>query len=227
MKYSIVIPAYNEEKFVASTIKAALAQDVGKKNFEVIVVDNNSKDKTSEVAKKAGADKVVVEKKQGTNMARQKGLEVSKGDIVAFLDADSEPPKDWLKKIGEVLDEGEYAAVSGPYKYGSWQDIAFSFFPYITPIFQFIFRKKAGVMMGGNFALPRKTINKIGKLPQVEFYGDDTYIAVTVARKVGRVLFTPKIWVKSSPRRFKEQGTFGTAIKYFYNFIKVYFTAKI
>jgi len=227
MRYSVVIPAYNEEAFIAATVNSVKSQTVGRENIEIIVVDNNSKDKTSEAAKKAGADIVVVEKKQGTNMARQKGIDVSKGDIVAFLDADSEPPKDWLHKIGGFLESGKYAAVSGPYKYGSWQDMAFVFFPYIGPFFQFIFRKKAGVMMGGNFALPKETINKIGKLPQVKFYGDDTYIAVTVARKAGKVLFTRNLWVKSSPRRFKSQGTFGTALKYFYHFLKVYFTAKV
>src|SRR3989344_5171320 len=99
MKFSIVIPAFNEEASIGVAIQSLLNQKIGRKDYEIIVVDNNSTDKTSAVAKAAGADKVLKEKHPGPNYARQKGYSESNGSIVAFLDADSLVPKDWLLRI--------------------------------------------------------------------------------------------------------------------------------
>ena len=166
MKFSVVIPAFNEEKTINHSIGALLKQDVSRKNFEIIVVDNNSKDKTSIAAKKAGADKVVVEKEPGTNFARQKGVEVSKGKIVAFLDADSKPPKDWLSTIEEVMKRGDLVGVSGPYRYGqAFLDfMAGTVFPPFAKIFPKVTGIKGGIMLGGNMAMYKSAIDKIEKL---------------------------------------------------------------
>ena len=61
---------------------------------------------------------MVNEKRQGSNIARQAGLEKATGEIVAFLDADSVPPPDWLQKIGQDLADDKFAAVSGPPDFG-------------------------------------------------------------------------------------------------------------
>ena len=63
---SVVIPAFNEEKYLPACLEALKKQTF--KNYELIVVDNNSTDKTAQIAKKFGA-RVVKEKKQGRNMA--------------------------------------------------------------------------------------------------------------------------------------------------------------
>jgi len=116
-KFSVIIPVYNEEGYIKLAIIALKNQNLPRQDFEIIVVDNNSNDATAEVAKNAGADKVVKELKQGTNMARQRGFLESRGKIVAFLDADSKPPIDWLTKIKKILLQKDVAAVSGPFDY--------------------------------------------------------------------------------------------------------------
>lgn len=83
-KISVIIPAYNEEKNIGVVINTV------KKNknvLEIIVVDNLSTDKTEEVSLKAGA-KVIKCNMQGKGYAMEKGVEISKGDIIVFLDAD-------------------------------------------------------------------------------------------------------------------------------------------
>ncbi|MGC8776268.1 MAG: glycosyltransferase, partial [Minisyncoccia bacterium] len=67
-KISVVIPCYNEEKTISKVINS-----IPKEVFEIIVVDNNSNDKTSEIAKKLGA-KVVKENKQGYGYTLLKGF---------------------------------------------------------------------------------------------------------------------------------------------------------
>lgn len=83
-KISVIIPAFNEESNIEVVIRTAQKSEYVE---EVIVVDNLSTDKTEEVSLKAGA-KVVKCNIQGKGYAMEKGVEVSKNDIIVFLDAD-------------------------------------------------------------------------------------------------------------------------------------------
>ncbi len=110
---SVVVPAYNEEKLLPKCLDALKKQSFDRP-YEIIVVDNNSTDKTAKIAKKAGV-KVVSEKKKGISSARQKGIDVSQAEIIAQTDADSIPDKNWLKEIFSVLDSNSsIIGVSGP-----------------------------------------------------------------------------------------------------------------
>lgn len=231
MKFSVVIPAFNEAASITNSIRALKSQNVKRNDFEIIVVDNNSKDETFNVAVRAGADKVVKETIQGTNAARQRGYKESQGEIIAFLDADSEPPRDWLEKIKKNLSREGVAAVSGPfdYQFTNLKKILEriyirKFFPKAPAILKFIFRKKAGVIIGGNFAVWRKNIEKIGGLPQLAFWGDDAAIAMLISRKAGKVVFDPNLTVKSSPRRFEKGGFFRLSWRYIMAYLRAYFS---
>lgn len=82
-KVSVVIPAYNEEKGIAKVIKEFSLPFVD----EIIVVDNNCKDRTPQIAKKMGA-KVVSEKKQGYGFAIRRGFRETKGDLIFLTESD-------------------------------------------------------------------------------------------------------------------------------------------
>ena len=156
MKFSVIIPAYNESGHIANAIKSILAQDAGRRNFEVIVADNNSTDETSRAAREAGADKVVLETEQGTNMARNAGYKASKGEIIVFMDADCIAPPDWLSRIGRLLENSSLAMVSGPYDYGFSGIRAFldeiwtgKMFPKAPALWNFYSGKKRGLSSRG------------------------------------------------------------------------------
>ena len=97
IQISVVIPAYNEEKFLPKCLKSLKRQKTSLK-YEIIVVNNNSKDKTGEVAKKHKV-KVINEKKQGVGQARKTGTENAKGEIIVHVDADTIVFPDYLEKI--------------------------------------------------------------------------------------------------------------------------------
>ena len=227
MKFSIIIPALNEEKNVGKTIAAVKRQKIDEK-FEIIVANNNSDDNTASMAKVAGADKVVLEKELGTNLARQKGVEASEGEILVFLDADCIPPEDWLFNIDKVLKRKDVVAVSGPYRMN--QPLAdfmtWRVYPLIPRLMRLFTRQKGGIIIGGNFAAYRSAIDKIGGLPRIKFFGDDTAIAVLLARRAGKIVYTRKVWVRSSPRRLKEKGIIKIGLLYFRHFFRVYFDKK-
>lgn len=111
MKISVVVPTYNEEDYIEGCLKAL--QNQTKKPFEIIVVDNNSTDRTSEIAKSYGA-KVVKEKKKGVIFARNKGFDSAKGDIIARCDADSRPTPQWIEKIIYNFRNRPIDALTGP-----------------------------------------------------------------------------------------------------------------
>lgn len=233
MKFSIVIPAYNEAENIAAAIKALISQDFPRSDFEIIVVDDNSTDNTAVLAQEAGADLVIHEKKPGTNIARQAGLERAKGEIVAFLDADNIPPTDWLAKIGANLADQKISAVSGPYDYeltGFKKLLADIYNKYVmahgAQWLSFVFRRPAGIIIGGNFATRQEVLKKIGGLPPLVFWGDDAAIAMLIARRHGAVRFDSELIVKSSPRRVKKYGLIPLAARYVAAYLKVFFSRE-
>ena len=110
--YSIVVPAFNEEAFLPATLEAireahaAAHAELGLKG-ETVVVDNNSTDRTSEVARGAGADQVVFEPVNQISRSRNAGARAAKGRFLVFLDADTHLPPALLVKALAELQTGE------------------------------------------------------------------------------------------------------------------------
>jgi len=109
---SIVIPAYNEERYIAACLNSIAAQIV--KPSEVIVVDNNSTDATVATAKKYPFVKVLHEKRQHQVFAQATGFNDARSDILGRIDADSILPPDWVEKIIRAFEaDATLVAVTG------------------------------------------------------------------------------------------------------------------
>ncbi|MCL4403771.1 glycosyltransferase family 2 protein [Patescibacteria group bacterium] len=228
-RFSVVIPAYNAGPAIERTVRSAVNQQrtISRDDFEVIVVDNNSKDQTAHFAELGGADKVVKEFQKGTNFARNRGYLESQGEIVCFLDADCIAPDDWLWKIGRVFNDLKVQACGGPYDYGfhglkAAADVVYTraVFPFVIGLLSII--KGTAILIGGNFAVRRSAIEKIGGIPLVTYWGDDALVATLVRRMVGKVRFVSNLNVKSSHDRFDDKGFFRLAIGYARAFFRVW-----
>jgi len=121
-RVSIMIPAFNEENGIASTIKSALNLDYPKNLLEIIVVDDGSKDRTYEIAKRFEKDKrVKVYKKLngGKASALNFALKKARGEIVVSMDADTFAKPDSLKKMVAYFKDNRVMCVApsmGVYK---------------------------------------------------------------------------------------------------------------
>ena len=229
MKISVVIPAYNEEKNIADTIQAVLAQDYN--DFEVIVVNNASKDKTAEVASKFPVN-LVHEQRKGLLWARECGRVNAKGDLIVNIDADCLPDSNWLSNGVRHFTDPSIVAVTGPYDYhdGDWLfrnvslQIQKHLYHLMNSTIQFPYIKKGAVLIGGNNFIRSEVLKKTGGYnTALVFYGEDTDTAKRVS-KYGKVKFDKNLQMKTSARRFKDEGTLNITIKYIYHFFKVIFS---
>ena len=111
---SVVIPAYNEQDYVAACLQSLTWQKT-KTKFEVILIDNNSTDNTNKIAN-SFKDKlnirVIVEKQQGRGVARWRGFEEAVGSIIFSTDADTILPEDWVERFMKYFANKEIVAVT-------------------------------------------------------------------------------------------------------------------
>lgn len=113
---SVVIPVYNEEAHIGACLDAIAAQT--QMPDEVIVVNNNSTDKSVEIIKKYPFVTLLHEKRQGLRFTRNTGMAKATGDIIGRIDADSLPTPEWAATARRIFSEDhEAAAASGPCYY--------------------------------------------------------------------------------------------------------------
>jgi len=112
-KLSVIIPAYNEEKNIKETIKR-VKKSLKKFSFEIIVVDDGSKDNTYKVAKRNRVICVRHKKNMGKGAGFKTGIRKAKGEIIAQIDADSQfLPEELPKLIEPILkDEADVTLAS-------------------------------------------------------------------------------------------------------------------
>lgn len=220
MKISLVIPAYNEEKYIGQCLDSVL-RNSDPRIIEIIVVDNGSSDRTAEVAKERQGVRVVLEERKGTNMARQRGLQESSGDFVAYIDADTIMPKDWTEKAEKIFSkDSRIVSLSGPYRYYDGPKIQNRIIEILWYMFAPLMYRLAGYMvLGGNFIAKRSALMAMGGLDtSIKFYGDDTDIARRL-HKQGKVVFRMDFFIYSSSRRFSKEGPIKITLLYAINFL--------
>lgn len=236
-KISAVVPAHNEEANIARVITALLAQDYPE--FEIVVVDNASADRTGEIARgfaaRVAADGfpsrlfVIHEPRKGLLSAREAGRKAASGHIIANIDADCLPDPDWLSRGAAHFDDPLVVAVTGPYDYHDGGAL-FRNLSLITqrhiyrPLSLFLQHplvRKGAVLIGGNNFIRADVLESLGGYDtSILFYGEDTDTAKKVSSR-GRVHFNPKLAMKTSARRFKAEGSLNLMLKYWFHFAKV------
>lgn len=219
-KISLIICAYNEEKFIGNCLDFAIKNSEGKL-FEIIVVDNVSTDNTKEEALKRPGVNVVKEERKGLTRARQRGFLEARGDILAYIDADTRMPEGWVDTIIKQFEKNKnLACLSGPYIYydmSKFQQFLVKIYWYLLamPMYWMV----GYMVVGGNFAIKKDVLKKMeGFDTNIEFYGEDTNIARR-ASKFGKVKFIPSNYMYSSARRLANQGIMHMFREYGQNFL--------
>ena len=116
---SIIIPTHNSASTIDRCINSLNAKSYHREKYEIIIVDDGSKDKTIELAKKAGVDKIIVTDPCFQGKARNIGVKNAEGDLVAFIDSDCLAKKGWIDAVFDGL-SGD-GAITGPIENGNPQ----------------------------------------------------------------------------------------------------------
>ncbi|MDD5149119.1 MAG: glycosyltransferase family 2 protein [Flavobacterium sp.] len=144
-KITILIPCYNEEKGIGKVIDNIPTTELKKIGYdtEILVVDNNSKDKTSEVAKNHGA-RVIFEGKQGKTFALKTGFKNAKGSYIVTIDGDNTYPAQEISKLVKAINGNDLVVGS---RFDTIWKISKLFYPKEL-VFRRVFANKVGAEMG-------------------------------------------------------------------------------
>ncbi|MFC4142036.1 glycosyltransferase family 2 protein [Pedobacter mendelii] len=195
---SIIIPAYNEEENILKTL-FSLSKTNTKYSLEVIVVNNNSKDKTEELINACGVI-CVNELRQGITIARNSGLAIARGKYIMNADADTIYPESWIDNMIDPLNNNNKIALT----YGRFSfipeetpRILYFFYEYLSDFNRHInrlFKEEALNVYGFNSACRREQCLKVDGFVHPPGTNEDGWLAMKL-RKAG---FGKLHWVTKS-----------------------------
>ncbi|NCD00641.1 glycosyltransferase [bacterium] len=201
MELSVIIPTLNEEKYLPILLKSLKKQSY--KNFEIIVSDANSEDKTKEIAKDFGC-KLIVSKKRHPSCQRNEGAKNAKGSIFLFLDADTDIPKNFLEKTVKefkkrnLIGAGFYMKVRTENKFHQKIVKVLNFFFYIS---QSIRPTSIGIAMLST----KEGYFKVCGFDETIFIGEDYEFTYKLFKK-GKFRMIKDSFVYYSTRRLDKEG---------------------
>jgi glycosyltransferase involved in cell wall biosynthesis len=206
-RLSIVIPAINEEAFIALTLASIKNQTFT--DYEVIVVDSYSTDRTVEISKKFGA-KVITVPKKGPGAARNRGVEAANGEIILFLDADTTFTKDnCLDTLNQNFTDEVTTAM-------------FMFKPDQIPLHQYFFYNLTKAItifnswinrpftMGFAMAVRKSSFLEVNGFDERIGVCEDLDLSLRIKERCGGKFILVLPGVINSARRFSKMGFFGT-----------------
>jgi len=219
-RYSVVIPAFNEQAYLGACLASLAAQDYPSA-FEIIVVDNNSTDDTAVIAAAASAT-VVFEPERGVCQARQRGTEVARGEIIISTDADTTFTPGWLSSIDQAFARHPGAvAVAGPCNFVG------------APRWGILYPK----LLFGMVNLVKRTTGRVVYISATNiafrksvWTGYDTRLTqggdeLDLLRRLqagGEVIFDPTNPTRTSSRRLDEGLLYSIAVTFFYYYLLGY-----
>lgn len=201
MKISVIIPAFNEEKYIKRCLIALINQEV--KANEIIVIDNNSTDQTTIIAKSLGVN-VISEKNQGMIYARNCGFNYASYEIIARCDADVIVSSEWIKKIKNNFKKGSVDALSGPITY---IDSPINFKTHLPSHLYLktlkLFTNGKGFLIGPNMIITKNIWGKVKarvSLDDTKVH-EDIDLSLNILRVGGKIGYDKTLVVESSARR--------------------------
>ncbi len=204
MKISVVIVVKNEERFIRSLLGSLLRQSY--EEFELIIIDNNSTDKTSSIIKSFSDQRIKYffeSSSCGLARLRNLGISKAKGEYIFFTDGDCAPDKHWIEEGLKVLETGEYVGVSGKTYYESEGEVTVS----DCNTHQFV----DGQFMSCNVVYRRDILERVNYFdPVFEYSHEDRDLAYRVL-KVGKIYFSADMLVAHKKKRLSIEGLLNRA----------------
>jgi len=211
---SIVMPAYNEELTIVQTL-ASICNNTTPRSVQIIVVNNNSIDKTEELVKACGVT-CILETTQGITPARNAGLAKATGKYILNADADTIYPKDWIEEMIKPLASNNDVAITyGRFSFipvGSTGRFTYFFYEYfsdLNKLYNKHFKAEAVNVYGFNSGFRREQGLQVDGFNHPPGTNEDGYLALKLNKKGFGKLFrvtSPKAIVWTTDRRIQIDG---------------------
>ncbi|MBN2121097.1 MAG: glycosyltransferase family 2 protein [Candidatus Omnitrophica bacterium] len=123
MIFSVIVPFFNEALYIQRCLKSLIEQDFDKSEYEIIFIDNGSTDGSADIVRKFPQVILLWESRKSDFIARNKGLEIARGKIIAFTDADCRVSPGWLTEIYKGMNRTAAMIALGKRNFssnGSW-----------------------------------------------------------------------------------------------------------
>jgi glycosyltransferase involved in cell wall biosynthesis len=203
---SVIIPALNEERYIGYPLEGLKSQSF--RNFETIVVDGGSSDRTAQIAKKAGC-RVVIHRKGDIAAARNRGVRAARGDLIMFTNADTRASKNLLGIYHELFKNKGVVAASGPLipLEQTTRFIRFGYKFASVYLAKISYHTGKPAISGSNFIVRKSAFKKCGGFDESLVTYEDLDLAHRLA-KVGEVRYVNNAVVATSTRRIVKWGVF-------------------
>jgi len=211
---SVIIPTFNEEENIAQCLVSLSHQTVPRNEYEIIVVDGGSKDATCDIAKKY-ADHEFTQTSKKLGGARNDGVMVAQGEIVATTDADCILPSDWIARIKKDFSHAAVVQCYGPV-YPIEEGLGNKFSLLLANTFSRIgyYSRTFYYTLGCNTAFRKSAFIHAGMYRCIDA-GDDLEIAMRL-KDEGKILFDGRLKVGFSMRRYQQYGTVSSLYEWVY-----------
>lgn len=192
LNISVVIPLYNKQAEIEATLRSVLEQTLSP--LEIIVVDDGSTDDGAAVVERVGGERVrlVRQQNRGVSAARNRGIELSRGEYIAFLDGDDRWHPDYLQSVADLIarhpDCGAYGTAFHIDCDGELTEAAT---PQVEGIVDFFAESmQRYVLIPSAATLRRDLLLEVGGFPNGMRMGEDQFVWTKVARR-SKVAFMP------------------------------------
>lgn len=225
---SVVVPAFNEEKYIENSLFSLLKSEQKTEiNYEVILVDNNSSDRTVQLAEKfkGGMDlRIIHEKKQGRGAARARGFAEAQGEVVLSADADTIFYRGWIETLASAI-KGNVVAATTSCKIDDSLPLKNMIVNFFQPILMICYRLLMGHywLSGFSSGVLKSIYRSSGGFDSSLQSMEDVDLSFRVA-KLGKIKFINKP-VTFSGRRFKK-GLLAGLFEYIWLFIQAFVLKK-
>jgi glycosyltransferase involved in cell wall biosynthesis len=198
---SVIIPAWNEEKYVGTAIEslkraASVYQRERGCTVEIIVVDNNSSDRTGDVARQHGVQ-VVHEPVNNIGKARNAGAKAARGKYLAFCDADNQVTKNLLVLIHDHLENPKIAG-GGTWIEPAKRNLKINFFYFLWGIYVRCSRVGVGMMH-----CRKADFETFGGFDETIYAAEDVQLAYDL-KKIGKFNLIHEGWIITSTRKIDQ-----------------------
>jgi len=210
---SVVVAAKNEEKFIGKCLEALHRQTL---KPEIIVIDGKSTDKTASIARRY-ADKVISDNGRGIAYARNLGWKNSKGDIVAYCDADARPRPDWVENIARLMKNN--AAVHGPLVlYDGGRKAGLNIKIWADWFMRLGSKARYPILCAANAAFKKEFLKRYPFRFNAPLEDFDVGMRM---KRAGRVKCFTELTMPVSSRRYEHRFYSGTAVCYLRNYWRI------